>query len=60
MLSTTQMIRRLEGMAGSKDLSDWESGFVESLVSKVEMGVVTMLTERQLETLQRLHDKHFA
>ena len=60
MQSTTQMIRRLEGMLGTKDLSDWESGFVESLVAKVDAGKVTSLTERQLEVLERLHGKHFA
>ena len=60
MPSTTQMIRKLEGMIGSKDLSDWESGFVESLVAKVDAGEVTSLTERQLEVLERLHGKHFA
>lgn len=60
MKSTTQMIRRLEGMLGTKDLSDWESGFVESLVAKLDAGEVTSLTERQVETLDRLHGKHFA
>ena len=60
MPSTTQMIRKLEGMIGSKDLGDWESGFVESLVAKVDAGEVTSLTERQVETLDRLHGKHFA
>ena len=60
MLSTTQMIRRLEGMTGSKDLSDWEAGFVASLVERLEAGQVTSLTEKQLDTLQRLHDRHFA
>ena len=60
MKSTTQMIRRLEGMLGTKDLSDWESGFVESLVAKLDAGKVTSLTERQVETLDRLHGKHFA
>lgn len=60
MLSTTQMIRKLEGMTGSRDLTDWEAGFVASLVEKVEAGEVTSLTERQLDILQRLHEKHFA
>lgn len=60
MLSTTQMIRRLEGMVGSKDLNDWETRFVGSLVQAVERGEVTSLTEKQLDNLERLHDKHFA
>lgn len=60
MISTTTMIRRLEGMLGTKDLSDWEHGFVESLAEKLDAGQVTQLTERQVETLERLHGKHFA
>jgi len=60
MTSTTTMIRRLEGMLGTKDLSDWEQGFVETLVAKLEAGEVTKLTDRQVETLERLHGKHFA
>ncbi len=60
MISTTTMIRRLEGMLGTKDLSDWEQGFVETLVAKLEAGRVTQLTERQVETLERLHGRHFA
>ena len=60
MLSTTQMIRRLEGMVGTTELSDWETRFVASLVAKVEAGQVTSLTEKQLYILQRLHDRHFA
>ena len=47
-------------VAGTKDLSDWEQGFVETLVARVEAGQVTQLTDRQVETLERLHGKHFA
>ena len=60
MTSTTTMIRRLEGMLGTKDLSEWEQGFVETLAAKLEAGEVTKLTERQVEILERLHGKHFA
>ena len=60
MTSTTTMIRRLEGMLGTKDLSEWEQGFVETLVERLEAGQVTQLTERQVEILERLHGKHFA
>ena len=59
LVSTTTMIRRLEGMLGMKDLSDWEQGFVETLVELLDAGRVTSLTERQVETLERLHGRHF-
>ena len=60
MLSTSQMIDRLAGMVGTKDLSDWETRFVQSLIDRKNSGQVTSLTERQLEVLERLHGKHFA
>ena len=60
MISTTQMIKKLEGMLGTKDLSDWETTFVESMVERVEQNRITTLSEKQLITLERLHRKHFA
>lgn len=60
MVSTTTMIRRLSGMLDTRDLSEWEQQFVRSLVEKLDAGKVTSLTERQVETLERLHGRHFA
>jgi hypothetical protein len=60
MTSTTTMIRRLSGMLDTRDLSEWEQQFVRSLVEKLDAGKVTSLTERQAETLERLHGRHFA
>ncbi len=60
MLSTGQMIDRLAGMVGTKDLSDWEAGFISWLVASKNAGQVVSLSEKQLEALERLHNKHFA
>lgn len=60
MISTTVMIQRLEGMLGTNDLNEWERGFVRSLSVKLEVGLVTQLSEKQVERLIELHDKHFA
>ena len=60
MTSTTTMLRRLAGLLDTRDLSEWEQQFVRSLVEKVEAGKVTSLSERQVETLERLHGRHFA
>jgi len=59
MTSTTTMIRRLSGLLDTRDLSEWEQQFVRSLVEKLDAGRVTSLTERQVETLERLHGRHF-
>ena len=60
MTSTTTMIRRLAGLLDTRDLSDWEQQFVRSVAEKLDAGRVTSLTERQVETLERLHGRHFA
>lgn len=60
MTSTTTMIRRLSGLLDTRDLSEWEQQFVRSLAEKLDAGEVTSLTERQVETLERLHGRHFA
>ncbi|MBV8273559.1 MAG: hypothetical protein JO067_14930 [Cupriavidus sp.] len=60
MVSTTKMIQRLEGLLGTKDLTDWEQGFVRSLASRMHAGEVTKLTGDQVDKLDELHGKHFA
>lgn len=59
-VSTSSMIEKLTALIGTADLSEWETGFVQSLQRRLAEGQVTALTERQVETLDRLHSKHFA
>lgn len=59
LISTTTMIRRLQGCLGTGDLSQWEERFVRKLTAQTEAGQITLLTERQIETLEQLHAKHF-
>ncbi|GJH31405.1 hypothetical protein CBA19CS91_01630 [Paraburkholderia hospita] len=58
--STAQMVERLSGLLGTNDLSDWEQGFVTNLQRAVADGNVTQLTEKQIESLDQLHARHFA
>lgn len=58
--STAVMVEKLVSMLGTDDLSDWETCFVLSLQRRLAEGQITALTERQVETLDRLHNKHFA
>lgn len=60
MVSTTTMIRRLAGLLDTRDLSEWEQQFVRSLAEKLDAGKVTSLSERQVETLESMHWRHFA
>ena len=60
MVSTTKMIQRLEGLLGTKDLTDWEQRFVRSLADRMHAGEMTKLTGEQVDKLDELHGKHFA
>lgn len=56
MRSTAQKLDLVSGLLDTKDLSSWEQGFVTSLVQRGSAN----LSDKQLETLDRIHDKHFA
>jgi hypothetical protein len=61
IVSTNAMIRSLDGMLGTRDLSEWESGFVSSISDSTLAGKDTSrLTEKQLERLGELYRRHFA
>jgi hypothetical protein len=59
-VSTTQMIQKLSGLLGTKDLNDWEQQFVTSLQTRMNAGEVTKLSDKQVERLDELHSKHFS
>lgn len=61
MISVNTMIKQLDGLIDTVDLSEWENGFVKSIVERTQCGRETRaLTDKQLETLERIHGKHFA
>ena len=61
VVSTNVMIKSLDGMLGTDDLSEWESGFVSSISDSTLAGADTSrLTEKQLDRLTELYRKHFA
>lgn len=61
MTSFGTMIKRLAGLQGTKDVNDWEGKFIGSIVGMTNNGEkTTSLTGKQLDTIQRIHDKHFA
>ncbi|MCC7082556.1 MAG: hypothetical protein IT530_17965 [Burkholderiales bacterium] len=60
LVSTATMVEQLEGLLGTNDLNDWETGFVESLVEARDDGRLLNLSGKQGEALDRLYRKHFA
>jgi hypothetical protein len=58
--STAMMLERLSGLLGTKDLTEWEANFVQSLNIQIAERNASSLSERQVERLDELHSKHFA
>lgn len=61
MTSINTMVKRVAGMLGTDDLTDWEEDFVTSINAQTHQGDNTSsLTEKQIESLERIFNKHFA
>lgn len=61
MTTLNTMVKRVSGLIDTKDLSDWEQDFCSSVCERTRDGEdTTKLTEKQIECLTRIHDKHFA
>lgn len=55
------MIKQLDGLRGTKDVNDWESRFIKSVVAWSENGECTkVLSAKQVEVIERIYRKHFA
>ena len=55
------MIRKIGGMLDTRDLTPWENQFVSDILDKTNGGDrTTGLSEKQVEAIQRIHEKHFA
>lgn len=64
MKSLLQKLQQLEGLIDTSDVSEWEQKFLKSVVvvgvAKCKMGKTGFLTEKQLDVVERIYDKHFA
>jgi hypothetical protein len=60
-VSIGAMVKQIEGLHDTPDVSEWENGFIASVVTKTRSGADTQsLTEKQVETVERIWRKHFA
>ena len=58
--STKSMVERLIGLLGTKDLTEWEAGFVESMQRRLVNNSLTTITAAQATALETIFNKHFA
>lgn len=60
MKSLGAMVRQLEGLHETGDVTPWESEFIGSVVLRTNNGSLTQrLTEKQVEVIERIYKKHF-
>jgi hypothetical protein len=60
-VSLGTMVKQISALIDTKDVNEWENGFIESVAFKTAFGSKTTgLTEKQVETVERIWRKHFA
>lgn len=58
--SVGSMVAKLSGLLGTKDITEWESEFIESVGARTRNGKDTSgLSDKQVDVVVRIHDKHF-
>lgn len=60
--SIGKMLERIDGLRGTRDLNSWEDEFVGSIYKKYfDAGKDTsVLSDKQVEKIEQIFDKHFA
>lgn len=54
-------VKQIAGLVGTKDLTRWEADFVIDILRWTERGNnTTVLSEKQIEVVLRIYNKHFA
>jgi hypothetical protein len=62
LVSLGTKIEQLDGLRDTKDLSEWENGFVTSILERylVAGKDTRMLTSKQVDVIERIWGKHFS
>ena len=61
MTTLNTMVKRVSGLIDTRDVSDWENDFLQSIVEKTRDGDDTSsLTDKQITSLEQIYKKHFA
>ena len=61
MTSIGNMIKRIAGLQGGRDINEWEDTFIGSIIDKTDNGKETTgLSPKQVQIIEHIHNKHFA
>lgn len=58
MVSIGTMVKQLEGLCGTTDVSEWEEGLITTCVEAQKLG--RTLSEKQVTKIEQIWIKHFA
>lgn len=60
MASLNTMVKKVAGLADTRDVTDWENRFIKKVVEQTRNGDNTSsLTEPQVDSLEQIYEKHF-
>lgn len=60
-MTVNQMIKALLGLVNTRDVSDWENEFIQSIDARTNHGATTdRLTSKQVEKIEQTYRKHFS
>ena len=60
MKSIGAMLQAVSGLLGTKDVSEWEAGFIRNCMETSQNGKLTAhLSDKQVEIIDTIHSKHF-
>ena len=61
-VSIATMIEQLDGLRDTRDLTEWEQGFMTNIVERFHLARkdTRTFTERQIEKIESIYHKHFA
>lgn len=57
MTSLQQMAAKCEGLIDTKDVDEWENGFLINVCNRVRNATIS---DKQAEQLEKIYNKHFA
>lgn len=61
MKTLGQKVMQIEGLLGTKDISEWQEDFIQSVVDRTQSGKFTsMLSTKQIDVIEQIYNRHFA
>lgn len=61
LVSIGNKVKRIAGLLGTQDLTEWETRFVDSITDSTDTGAnCSQLSAKQIDIVTKIWEKHFA